>query len=149
MNSCALFLTASFDKSCIAAYFAFKSALLEDSPSLGLQLPSFLYSSLVKEATPKMKQLQDDIKESLINFLCQLPATPSEQDLLKATKNNPLSTYIPALNQLSDQSLESYNEALDVFDTCIRAIDYYIAAINKPPTNLIISGGPGCEKPIN
>jgi hypothetical protein len=109
--------TVYFDKSYIAAYCAFKTELFENIPPLGLQPPSFLYTNLVNEATPQNIQYMNEIKEKMIDCLCQLPGAPSKANLLKATRNAPLTTHTPTLQQLQDQSSKSYNEAEEVFNT--------------------------------
>ena len=138
--------TMAFDRMSVAAYNLIRSALLDNC--LGsIEVPSYLYTSLVSEATQTALAFHNTMRKSLAKVLsCNLPNIPGWMELDGATKGCPLN-WVPTLEQIPGQSEVSYNESCEVFRRTCSAIDVYINAdSNKPARPLIICGGPGMGK---
>jgi len=138
--------TISFDKACLAAHNAFKTAFSEDNSILNLTAPSCLHTQLVQQASNEESNFIRQTKETLMDVLSQLPNAPSKEDLMAATTNSPVCNYIHELQRLRDQSQESFQEATQVFNFCKTNIDRFSSPADRAPTNIILNGGPGTGK---
>jgi len=136
----------AFDRMSIAAYNLLRSALLENSMGT-MDVPSYLYTTLVSEATKTALTFHDSMRGSLATVLSNsLPNVPTSNELFKATKRYPIA-WDPKLAMLPDQTVSSYKECCDVFSRMRNAVDAYIRAdVNMLPRSLIICGGPGVGK---
>jgi predicted GIY-YIG superfamily endonuclease len=136
--------TMMFDRYCLAAYEAIRDALLFDSIASN-DVPSYLYTTLVEKANDTALEFYEDMKLSLANSLCMLPNVPTSSELIKSSKDQPM-TWKPDVAQLSGQHAISFAESLSICKYTTASIDVYVAAPLHITKSILICGGPGTGK---
>ena len=136
--------TMAFDRYCVVAYEVLYAALIENF-IVTTDVPSYLYTALVEEATNTTLHFHNQLRGNLAWALSHFPNVPSKEALDEATKKKPLD-WSPEMVHLQDQSLDSFNEGCQVLQRTCSAIDAYTSATLIPPKSVIVCGGPGTGK---
>lgn len=136
--------TRTFDRYAIAAYQAVKVALTENR-TVSFDMPSFLYTSLVRTADQHVIEFRKNLTYNIIETLKAEPYAPDATLLHNVTKTSPL-PWRPRTEKLFDQSEASYLEHLHTSTLLQQSIDNYITTGSSSPPCVIVIGGPGTGK---